>query len=310
MREIPVYLIAGFLDSGKTQFINGILEEGFAREDPTLLLSCEEGEESYEKSALDNVTVVQAEDLEELTPLYLHSLEKQYHPAQVIVEYNGMWPMEEFCTKRLPKNWILYQIMCLVDATTFEMYARNMGQLMMEKIRAADMIAFNRCTPELKAALRKRNLRMVNRQADIFLEDLSGQAEDYRDGTVSAFDLSQDVIDIGDDDFGFWYVEVTDDPAMYEGKTVRFKGVVCQDPRFGAYFAVGRHAMVCCAEDITFLALPCRSPDKDQFATKDWVEVTAKVGVGPWALYEEDGPVLTALSVKRCAKPRSEVVPF
>ena len=63
MREIPVYLIAGFLDSGKTQFINGILEEGFAREDPTLLLSCEEGEESYEKSALDNVTVVQAEDL-------------------------------------------------------------------------------------------------------------------------------------------------------------------------------------------------------------------------------------------------------
>ena len=190
------------------------------------------------------------------------------------------------------------------------MYARNMGQLMMEKIRAADMIAFNRCTPELKAALRKRNLRMVNRQADIFLEDQSGQAEDYRDGTVSAFDLSQDVIDIGDDDFGFWYVEVTDDPAMYEGKTVRFKGVVCQDPRFGAYFAVGRHAMVCCAEDITFLALPCRSPDKDQFATKDWVEVTAKVGVGPWALYEEDGPVLTALSVKRCAKPRNEVVPF
>ena len=39
MREIPVYLIIGFLDSGKTQFINGILEEGFSREDRTLLLS-------------------------------------------------------------------------------------------------------------------------------------------------------------------------------------------------------------------------------------------------------------------------------
>lgn len=33
----------------------------------------------------------------------------------------------------LPANWILYQIMCLVDATTFEPYLRNMGQLMMEK---------------------------------------------------------------------------------------------------------------------------------------------------------------------------------
>lgn len=36
--EVPVYLIAGFLEGGKTNFINGILEDGFAREDATLLL--------------------------------------------------------------------------------------------------------------------------------------------------------------------------------------------------------------------------------------------------------------------------------
>ena len=40
----PVYLIAGFLDSGKTTFINGILADGFAIEDKTLLICCEEGE--------------------------------------------------------------------------------------------------------------------------------------------------------------------------------------------------------------------------------------------------------------------------
>ena len=56
--DIPVYLVAGFLDSGKTSFINGILEDGFAREDKTLLICCEEGDEEYEKKALDNVTVV------------------------------------------------------------------------------------------------------------------------------------------------------------------------------------------------------------------------------------------------------------
>ena len=39
--DIPVYLVAGFLDAGKTDFINGILEDGFAREDKTLLLCCE-----------------------------------------------------------------------------------------------------------------------------------------------------------------------------------------------------------------------------------------------------------------------------
>ena len=35
MADIPVYLIAGFLDGGKTDFINGVLEDGFAREDQT-----------------------------------------------------------------------------------------------------------------------------------------------------------------------------------------------------------------------------------------------------------------------------------
>ena len=35
--------------------------------------------------------------------------------------------------------------MCLVDANTFEMYVKNMGQLMMEKITNADLLIFNRC---------------------------------------------------------------------------------------------------------------------------------------------------------------------
>ena len=46
-REIPVYLIVGFLDSGKTQFINGVLEEGFSQGERTLLISCEEGETCF-----------------------------------------------------------------------------------------------------------------------------------------------------------------------------------------------------------------------------------------------------------------------
>ena len=62
--DIPVYLIAGFLDAGKTDFINGILKDGFAAEDRTLLICCEEGEEEYEKNALDNVTVITIEDEE------------------------------------------------------------------------------------------------------------------------------------------------------------------------------------------------------------------------------------------------------
>ena len=66
MADIPVYLIAGFLDGGKTDFINGILEDGFARRDRTLLLCCEEGELEYDPKVLNNVTVVTIEDEEAL----------------------------------------------------------------------------------------------------------------------------------------------------------------------------------------------------------------------------------------------------
>ena len=310
MKEIPVYLIVGFLDSGKTRFINGVLEEGFARDDRTILLSCEEGEESYNQRALDGVTVVPAEDMDSLTTAYLQSLEKKYKPTQILVELNGMWSMEDFCN-RLPGNWILYQIMCMVDANTFDVYAKNMGQMMMEKIRNADMIVFNRCTEALKASLRKRNLRMVNRRADIFLEDAGGGSEDYRDGTVSAFDLSRDVIEIPDDDFGVFYVEVMDDLEMYLHKTVKFKGVVCQDKRFGDYFTAGRHAMVCCANDITYFGLPCAWEKKDTLKTRDWVEVTAKVRRCSWNLYEGGtGPLLLVEDIRPCEKPEPEVVQF
>jgi G3E family GTPase len=136
MADIPVYLVAGFLDAGKTNFINGILEDGFARQEPTLLLCCEEGEEEYEKNALDNVTVVTFEDEEDLKCSRLKELEKQYHPKQVLIEYNGMWQMERLYREVLPANWVLYQIMTFVHAPTFEMYAKNMGHAGVQPLHA------------------------------------------------------------------------------------------------------------------------------------------------------------------------------
>ena len=311
MREIPVYMIVGFLDAGKTDFINGILEEGFARGERTILISCEEGEIEYNEKALDGVTVVQVEEYKDLTAKFLRELEKKHKPTQILIEYNGMWEMEELCTYRFPANWTLYQIMCIVDATTFELYTKNMGKLMLEKLRNADMIAFNRCTDELKASLRKRNLRMLNRRADIFLEDNAGNAEDYRDGTVSSFDLSLDLIDVPDEDYGIFYTEMSDDLAMYEGKRVRFRAIVSQDKRFGEFYVAGRHVMVCCADDIAFFGIPCKGLGKDTLKTRDWAIITGTIHSMQWELYgEEPGPMLEVESVVPCEKPVQELVQF
>ncbi len=305
----PVYLIAGFLDSGKTSFINGILSDGFAIEDRTLLLCCEEGEVAYDPKALRNVTVVTVDDPEMLTPEFLTAQQKKCRAAQILVEFNGMWQMEDFYVRAMPQNWVLYQIIVTAEGPTFESYTKNMASLMMEKLRNADMIVINRCDEALRAALRQKNLRLVNRRADIYLENTDGTNEDYMDGTVSAFKLDEDVIRISDEDYGLWYVEIMDNPQMYAGKTVVFRAMMCKPPKYGDYFTPGRFAMVCCANDMNFLAVACVGYDVKSIPEKTWVEITAQCRVEHWDPYgEEDGPVLHVTGITPCGKPKEEIV--
>ena len=304
----PVYLIAGFLDSGKSSFINGILSDGFALEDRTMLLRCEEGEVEYDPKLLRNVTVVTVDDQEALTPEFLLSQQKKCRAKQVIVEFNGMWQIQDFYVNSMPQSWALYQIIALCEGPTFDMYAKNMASLMMEKLRNADMILINRCTDELCKALRQKNLRLVNRRAEIYLEKEDGSSEDYMDGTVSAFELDKPVIQVSDADYGLWYVEIMDNPQMYAGKTVEFRAIMCKPPKYAPYFTPGRFAMVCCAEDMSFLAVACKGYDVSKIPERAWVEVTAEARVEHWGPYEGEGPVLYVKSVKPCQKPQEEVV--
>ena len=304
----PVYLIAGFLDSGKTSFINGILSDGFAMEDRTMLLCCEEGEEEYDRKLLRNVTVVTVDDQESLTPEFLEAQRRKCRASQIIVEYNGMWQIQDFYVNAMPQSWALYQIIATVEGPTFDMYAKNMASLMMEKLRNADMILINRCTDQLCASLRQKNLRLVNRRAEIYLEKNDDSSENYMDGTVSAFDLDQPEVRIGDEDYGLWYVEIMDNPQMYEGKTVVYRAIMCKPPKYGPYFTPGRFAMVCCAEDMSFLALACTGYDVSAIPERAWVEVTGQVRVEHWDPYEGNGPVIHVTSVKACRKPEEEVV--
>ena len=310
MADIPVYLVAGFLDAGKTNFINGILEDGFAREGKTLLLRCEEGEEEYTSAALRGVDVVDVEELEDLTPDACRTWEKKYRPAQVLIEYNGMWPFAPLFDSVFPPNWILYQIMTFVQASTFDLYAKNMGQLMMEKITNADMMVFNRCTPELRDSLRKRNLRMVNRRAEIWLENVDGSSENYLTGDECPFDLSKDEVEIPDEDFGVWYVDVMDHPDRYDGKLMHMKLLMCHSKRMPGVHCPGRFAMVCCANDVQFLGLVAKGDHLERYNDRDWVEVRARMTVEPHQAYKGKGPVMNILSIAPCDKPAEEVVTF
>ena len=306
--DIPVYVVAGFLDGGKTNFINGILQDGFAKKDKTLLICCEEGDEEYDVSAMENVVVAMVDEAGDFTKDALRKLEKQHRPRQVLIEYNGMWPLEQL--NELPANWVLFQVMTFLYAPGFDVMARNMGQLMMEKIKNADMIVFNRCTPEVADALRKRNLRMVNRRADMYIEYEDGQSEDYVNGDVCPFDVNQDPIEIPDEDYGVWYVDAMDHPEHYDGKRVRMKAVMCHSKKYPGVFVPGRFAMVCCANDTQFLAVVAKGDALRPYKNRDWIDVTATCKKEYFEAYQGDGPVLYIEDVTACGAPKEEVVSF
>ncbi len=311
--EIPVYLVTGFLDSGKTSFLRSVLTpEGLADGQRTLLFICEEGEEELDAAALskNNVILIPVEEYEDLTTDFLRQCQEKYRPQQVIFEYNGMWSMEELDQEILPENWMLYQIVHTVDTTTFDLYTKNMAMLMMEKLRNADMILFNRCTPEGEEYLRRRNLKMLNRRAQIYLEFTDGKSEDYDSGQPP-FDMSGAVLDLADEDYGVWYVDVMEHPERYEGTLVRYRGMVAKSDKFPeSSFVVGRFAMVCCADDTTFMGMICKTPEYGQYKNKDWVYVTSEVRVEQVKLYKGKGPILYTQKVERCQPPQEEIVNF
>ena len=156
MKEIPVYLFTGFLESGKTMFIQDILRDpNFTEDERSLLIVCEEGIEEYDPQLLHDARteIVMVEDASELTLRFFRDLGKKFNPDRVLIELNGMWEISDFLEGKLPPEWPLYQIVTTVNAQTFELYSNNIGPRMFEQISMADLIVFNRCTDELKQML-------------------------------------------------------------------------------------------------------------------------------------------------------------
>lgn len=314
MQEIPVYLFNGFLESGKTTFIQDILSDpNFTEDERSLVILCEEGIEEIDEQVLDhsNATVVTVDDKSAMRRGWFRDLGRKYNPDRVLIEFNGMWELDDFIENYLPPEWPFYQIVATVNAETFELYANNMGPRMFEHLTTADLIVFNRCTDELKDMLHKRNIRAMNPRATIFLDDVDGGSEDYRENMELPFDINAPVIDIKDEDFGLWYVDASGEPGKYEGKTVRFKGMAYKSPRVAKNeFVLGRFAMVCCADDITFVGFIVRGVNTKKLEDKSWYTLTAEIRTEFNEAYRGEGPVLYYQHIEPAEKPAEEVATF
>lgn len=305
-----VYMINGFLESGKTEFITYTLAQPyFQTRGTTLLLLCEEGEVEYDDDLLKKSrTVVELiESEEDFNPNHLLELEKKYKPERIIVEYNGMW---NFKNMKMPWHWKIEQQITTIDGSTFPNYYTNMRSLLAEMVRNSEMIIFNRCDGISDLSSYKRNIKAVNPRADIIFEDANGEITEIMEDDLP-YDLKQEVLTLDDYGYGIWYLDSMDHLERYIGKKVEFTAMVLKPEEFSEnYFVPGRMAMTCCADDMAFLGYPCEYKGVEQLTQKEWVKVKALVAKEYREEYQGEGPVLHAVSVEKTKAPKNPVISF
>ncbi len=311
--EIPVYLFTGFLDAGKTTFIQKTLEDTrFNQGESTLLLLCEDGEESYVPELFSGrrVFMEAISRPEDLTADSLDQLCRKHACERVIVEYNGMWMLDHLY-QALPKEWMVYQEFMFVDAGSFFAYNANMRELVVDKLKSCEMVVFNRAADDLDKLEIHKMVRAINRRAEIAYEDAIGSVtfDDIPDELP--YDMSAPVIEIKPEDYATWYRDISEEMDQYSGKTVALSGyVICREDLPDNTFIFGRQVMTCCADDTAFAGVLCVYPNAKALEHRAWVKVTAKIALRNHKIYGRKGPVLTVLSVEPDQEPKNPVATF
>ena len=311
--ETAVYLFTGFLEAGKTSFIAETMKDPNFNDGKKkyLIISCEEGEVEYDPEELGaNVSYASFDEEQKLTPDRLSALQKRAGADIIVVEYNGMWMLDSFYNA-IPENWMVYQEVFICDSTTANVYNANMRSLMVDKLSSCEMAVFNRVTPETDKMTLHKLVRGVSRKANICYEDTDGEIEFDQIEDPLPFDINAPVIEIADIDYAIFYRDLTEDFTKYVGKNVRFKGIVALDPSLQkGSFAVGRHIMTCCADDIAYRGLVAKGMGSLKLSTRDWVTVEGKILEDYSPLYRGKGPVLSVSKIERAEKPEQEVATF
>lgn len=304
-RKVPVFIINGFLEGGKTTFIqNAIIRDPKMAKERVVLIVCEEGEVEYD-SLPDNIHVHVIDDKEHCTSDVFGKLNEKYKPTYVIIEYNGVWGMQTIYQVPMPKSWKLVDQITVIDATTFEGYFNNMKSIFADMLRSSTTVVMNRCTRQDDFKFYKDSIKRTNPQADImYVSDEEGIMDIMLEEDLP-YDLKAPVIVLDKDSYVIWYIDMMDNAARYEGKTIEYVAQAAKPDYFReGYFLTGNMVMTCCEDDMQFLGFVCKYDKADTVEEGGYVRVRAEIHTEFSPEYEEEGPVLYAKSVSPVAKPK------
>lgn len=309
MEKKQVYIVFGFLESGKTQFLRFTIEQDYFQIDERTLLICtEEGMEEYDDKKLKwaHTDKVVIDEKEEFTLEKLEALDKEYNPERILIEYNGMW---ELSNLKLPGNWEIAQTITIADGVTFETYFNNMRPLFADMIRNSELFIMNRCHDVDKLRGYERSILAINTNIQVVFEDENGEVNVPITDEDLPYDLKADVIEISEEHYGLFYLDLWQTTERYENKKVHLKTMVMKEPSLPKnFFVAGRPAMNCCADDMVFMGLVCKAKEAKHLVDKDTVDIVATIVKEYRNDYGGEGPVLYAEVCEKTEPMKDPVV--
>lgn len=312
---IPVYIVAGLLDSGKTSFIEStLLQQDWMAEGNTLYLICEEGEYALPDSLRMQKRIVPCpmDSPENFRTEYLNELTEKFTPAQIIIEFNGMWNLKDFLQRDFPSDWGLAGIYSLVNGEELELVMTNMRNLFMNQHTESDLIIVNRCRPDTNRVKFRKAIKLQNPIAQIVFESVTGEVIEFGEEDLP-YDVKADAFQLDDEDYGTWFADASEFPERYVRKKITFLAQFYRPlgmPR--NMFIPGRRVMACCAEDVQFYGFPCKTEEHLSFQNKSWHMITAEFGLekrkDPRTKAPVQAPVLRFIRAEDAEPPAEEVV--
>ena len=305
----PVYVFSGFLDSGKTQAIKETLyNPNFNEGEFSLIICFEQGDVIYDDKFLKitNSEVIYMDSIKDLTLDKQKEIDKKYDPERIFLELNGMEDDNILYETGFIDKWELAQTLTTIDATSFNMYLQNMRQFLYNHVVNAECIILNRSDDADKRYLRN-NLKSINLYSEIIYENKDGSVSNKIEDEL--FDVSKDLF-IEDADYGLWYMDCIDNTDKYDGKVITLKMKFIEDIKeYENAVIMGRRAMVCCAQDITDIAITCVDVDSQLIEKDKYYYLTGKLR----SIRIQEGDktcVLYVTETKEAETPTEELVTF
>ena len=298
MEQLPVFVINGFLEAGKTQFMKFTMQqEYFKTEGNTLLIVCEEGDEEYDEKLLSSThtTIKYIEDIKDFTIQNMERFTKEVNPERILREWNGLWEQDKL---EIPDIWFINQMITIYDTSTLDLYIKNkdlkayMGKMLIN----SELVICNRADNIDEDILSTYHLQIkaMAPNAEIIFEGEEGEITG--DFSINLpYNLDDKKLIIKPEDYGVFYIDIMDRTEKYDTKEVEFTAQVVRPEGIGDDVLItGRRAMTCCEADIRFLGFVCKYRGAKNFKNKDWVKIKGKIKVEVNKQYRAKGPVIYA----------------